>query len=189
MTHLRGKNPRPHPSSIHCSDMRLNSPSHLMANRDPVWRGGCGADSLLSESRAMVDLPHRGGWSLRNHTAGHRSETIKVQLDSLPKLNRTELRERWRDSYGSDPPEKISELLMQQAIAHRLQLKYLGGLNFSTRRTLKRVLEESGATHPNPRSRSKPITIGCMSSEPFGQLGIGIKRGLRPIGVKVQAAV
>jgi hypothetical protein len=123
---------------------------------------GCGADSLLSESRAMVDLPHRGGWSLRNHTAGHRSETIKVQLDSLPKLNRTELREGWRDSYGSDPPEKISELLMQQAIAHRLQLKYLGGLNFSTRRTLKRVLEESGATHPNPRSRSKSITIGTV---------------------------
>jgi hypothetical protein len=80
-----------------------------------------------------------------------------VRLGSLPELNRTELRVRWRDSYGSDPPEKISDLLMQQAIAHRLQVRHFGGLSFSTRRALKRVLEESGPTRLDPRSRSKCI--------------------------------
>ncbi len=83
---------------------------------------------------------------MRNATERHRSKTIELQLAGLPNLNRTKLRELWRDSYGSDPPEKISDLLMRQAIAHRLQVKHLGGLNFSTRRALKRLLEESGAT-------------------------------------------
>ena len=73
---------------------------------------------------------------------------LKGQLDRLSKLDRTQLRERWRNSFGSDPPEKISDLLMQQAIAHRLQIQHFGGLNFSTRRALKRVLEESGASPP-----------------------------------------
>jgi hypothetical protein len=87
---------------------------------------------------------------------------MEVQLGSLPNLNRTELRELWRDSYGSDPPEKISDLLMRQAIAHRLQVKHLGGLNFSTRRALTRLLEESGATRHNSHSGSMRVTHGTV---------------------------
>ena len=102
------------------------------------------------------------GQTLRNPTKGHRSEPIKVQLGSLPKLDRAELRVRWRDSYGSDPPEKISDLLMQQAIAHRLQIRHFGGLSFSTRRALKRALEESAATRLNPPSQSKCIPKGTV---------------------------
>jgi len=68
----------------------------------------------------------------------------------------------WRDSYGSDPPEKISDLLMRQAIAHRLQVKHLGGLNFSTQRALKRVLEEPGAIRFRPNARSKRVANGTV---------------------------
>jgi hypothetical protein len=110
----------------------------------------------------MVGLPRGGGRTLRNPTKRHRSDMLKRQLDRLSKLDRTQLRERWRNSFGSDPPEKISDLLMQQAVAHRLQVRHFGGLSFSTRRALKRVLEESGATHLNPRSRSKSITNGTV---------------------------
>jgi Protein of unknown function (DUF2924) len=99
---------------------------------------------------------------LRNATEHHRSRTIEVQLAVLPNLNRTKLRELWRDSYGSDPPERISDLLMRQAIAHRLQVKHLGGLNFSTRRALKRLLEESGATRLRSRSGSMRVTNGTV---------------------------
>jgi hypothetical protein len=102
------------------------------------------------------------GRTLRSPTKDQRSEPIKIRLGSLPKLNRIELRVRWRDSYGSDPPEKISDLLMQQAIAHRLQLRHFGGLSFSTRRALQRVLEESGATRLDPRSPSNSIPGGTM---------------------------
>jgi hypothetical protein len=110
----------------------------------------------------MLSLPNGGGRTLI-HEIGHpRPKTMKVQLDSLPNLNRTELRELWRDSYGSDPPEKISDLLMRQAIAHRLQVKHLGGLNFSTRRALKRLLEESGAIRLRPDCGIKRVTNGTV---------------------------
>jgi hypothetical protein len=99
---------------------------------------------------------------LRNVTEHHRWKTIEQQLADLANLNRTKLRELWCDSYGSDPPEKISDLLMRQAIAHRLQVKHLGGLNFSTRRALKRLLEESSATGHKPHSRSMRVTDGSV---------------------------
>ena len=110
----------------------------------------------------MVCLPLRGGRTLRNAGEFHRSKTIEVQLAGLPNLNRTKLRELWRDSYGSDPPEKISDLLLRQAIAHRLQVKHLGGLNFSTRRALKQLLEESAAPRLRPDSGSKHVTNGTV---------------------------
>ena len=110
----------------------------------------------------MVCLPLRGGRTLRNATEHHRSKTIEVQLAGLPNLNRSELRELWHDSYGSEPPGKISDQLMRQAIAHRLQVKHLGGLNFSTRRALKGLLEESGAIRFRPHSPSKRVTNGTV---------------------------
>jgi len=99
---------------------------------------------------------------LRNATERQRSATIEEQLSSLSNLNRTKLRELWRDSYGLDPPEKINDLLMRQAIAHRLQVKHFGGLNFSTRRALKRVFEESGASRLKPHPASKRVTNGTV---------------------------
>ena len=110
----------------------------------------------------MVGLPLRGGRTLRNAGEFHRSKTIEVQLAGLPNLNRTKLRELWRDSYGSDPPEKISDLLLRQAIAHRLQVKRFGGLDFSTRRALKQVLEQSGANRLNSSSEGNRVTNGTV---------------------------
>ena len=112
----------------------------------------------------MLGLPWGAKRTLRNVTEHHRSKTIESQLADLANLNRTKLRELWRDSYGSDPPEKISDLLMRQAIAHRLQVKHLGGLNFSTRRALKGLLEESGAIRCSPTPRaSASSTVPCCS--------------------------
>jgi hypothetical protein len=99
---------------------------------------------------------------LRNVTEHHRSKTLETQIADLTNLNRTKLRELWRDSYGSDPPEKISDVLMRQAIAHRLQVNHLGGLNFSTRRALKGLLEESGAIRFRPHPGSKRVINGTV---------------------------
>ena len=88
--------------------------------------------------------------------------TIGEQLKRLPDLKRGELQGLWRELYGSDPPEKISDLLMRHAIAHRLQVKHLGGLNFSTQRALKRLLEESGAIRLRPNARSKRVANGTV---------------------------
>jgi hypothetical protein len=110
----------------------------------------------------MLGLPWGSRRTLRNVSAHHRSKTLEQQLADLANLDRSKLRELWRDSYGSDPPERISDLLMRQAIAHRLQVKHFGGLNFSTRRALKRLLEESGATGHKPHSRSTRVTDGTV---------------------------
>jgi hypothetical protein len=99
---------------------------------------------------------------LRNPSENHRSKTIEIELDSLQNLSRTELLKLWRDSYGSDPPEKISDLLMRQAIAHGLQIKHLGGLNLSSRRVLKGLIEESGAIRFRPYLGSKRVTNGTV---------------------------
>jgi hypothetical protein len=99
---------------------------------------------------------------LRKTPKHNRSMTTAGRLASLPNLSRSELQGLWRDSYGSDPPEKINHLLMRQAIAHRLQVKRLGGLNFSTRRVLMRLIEESGATRLTPRSGSTRVTNGTV---------------------------
>jgi hypothetical protein len=99
---------------------------------------------------------------LRNTNENHWSRTIEVQLDSRPNLSRSELLKLWRDSYGSDPPEKISDLLMRQAIAHRLQVKHLGGLNFSIRRALKRVLEEPNSPYVKSRKIGKGVANGTV---------------------------
>jgi hypothetical protein len=110
----------------------------------------------------MLVVHLRGGQTLSTETAHHRPKTIELQLDSLTNLNRSELQRLWRDSYGSDPPEKIGVLLMRQAIAHRKQMKHLGGLNFSTRRALKRILEEPNSPHAKSRKIGTGVANGTV---------------------------
>jgi DUF2924 family protein len=81
------------------------------------------------------------------------AEDLAAQLADLDRLGRGLLMEHWRELYGSDPPEKISHLLMRQAIAYRLQVRQLGGLNFSTRRALERALDHDGAVGATPKKQ------------------------------------
>jgi hypothetical protein len=106
--------------------------------------------SIEESSNGLSSLEESA--TLKNRTVDHRSKTIEVQLKNLPGLNRSELQRLWRDAYGLEPPEKISPQLMRQAIAHRLQVKQFGGLNFSTRRALMRLLDQprpTGLRQPN----------------------------------------
>jgi|SRR5271168_2320064 len=65
--------------------------------------------------------------------------SLESELTGLVDLKRAQLQDLWRKLYGSEPPEHISRQLLAQAIAHRLQMKVLGGLNFSTRRALEEI--------------------------------------------------
>jgi hypothetical protein len=129
-----------------------------MVNRSPDVTRDMGATRFHRRVEQCWVCLEEVGRTLSNETP----KTMEVQLASLPNLNRAELRELWHDLYGSDPPERISDLLMRQAIAHRIQVKHLGGLNFSTRRALKRLLEESGATPLGPHSGTKHVTNGTV---------------------------
>jgi hypothetical protein len=61
----------------------------------------------------------------------------------------------WRSLYGSDPPEQIHRQLLTQAIAHRLQVKALGGINFSTRRGLKKITKETNSYKAEYQNRKR----------------------------------
>src|SRR5271168_3313000 len=76
-----------------------------------------------------------------------RTNSLKSELAGLPDLSRPQLQERWRRLYGTDPPEQISRQLLTQAVAHGMQLKSLGGINFAVRRALERATQEVGSKH------------------------------------------
>ena len=86
-----------------------------------------------------------GGVSAATTAVG--STSLKSALARLRDLERAQLQQLWRGLYGSDPPEQISRQLLLLGVAHRLQVKALGGLNFSTRRALEKAGNErpSGA--------------------------------------------
>jgi hypothetical protein len=91
-----------------------------------------------------------------------RVEDLEAQLAQLEHLTREQLVERWCELYGSDPPGKVSDLLMRQAVAYRLQVRQLGGLNFSTRRTLERALDEDRPVGATPKCQGKSIAVGAV---------------------------
>jgi hypothetical protein len=83
--------------------------------------------------------------------------SLKRELAGLVDLKRAQLQDLWRKLYGSDPPEQISRQLLTQAIAHRLQMKVLGGLNFSTRRALEVI-----GSKPGTRTEGLGIDTGVV---------------------------
>src|ERR1019366_6639752 len=78
-----------------------------------------------------------GGVSAATTAVG--STSLKSALARLRDLERAQLQQLWRGLYGSDPPEQISRQLLLQGVAHRLQVKALGGL---TRRALEKAGED-----------------------------------------------
>jgi len=82
----------------------------------------------------MTQITHRV--NDRNHTD---------LLASLSGFDRQELLKKWRNLYGTEPPVRISQQLLMQTLAYRLQEQALGGLKPSTRRFLAKVVEEANA--------------------------------------------
>ncbi len=72
------------------------------------------------------------------------SKSLKTELAGLAGIDRRQLQELWRRLYSSDPPEQISRQLLARAVAHRMQVRALGGLSFATRRALERATENGG---------------------------------------------
>jgi hypothetical protein len=75
-------------------------------------------------------------------------EGLARELASLPQLDTSALKDRWRKLYGAEPPHRFSHRLLAYAVAYRMQEKALGSLRPATRRLLTRVAEEvaSGRT-------------------------------------------
>src|SRR5882757_9889711 len=70
-------------------------------------------------------------------------ENLSSELNNLPSLDRTELKEKWRELYGMEAPASISQPILLRAIAYRLQENALGGLKPSIRRLLTKTAEDA----------------------------------------------
>jgi hypothetical protein len=68
---------------------------------------------------------------------------LASELAGLPHLDREALLARWHNLYGTEPPYRVSQQLLVQAIAYRLQEQELGGLKPSIRRFLAKAAEDT----------------------------------------------
>jgi hypothetical protein len=68
-----------------------------------------------------------------------RLEELAQDLRELGTRGDDELKERWRNLYGTEPPGRIHRSLLIQAVAYRAQQNVLGALKPSVRRYLMHV--------------------------------------------------
>ncbi len=66
-------------------------------------------------------------------------ERLAQALNDLTTLSDADLKTRWRDLYGTEPPRRVDRSLLIPAIAYRMQEHALGGLKAPLRRHLMRV--------------------------------------------------
>ena len=71
--------------------------------------------------------------------------SLAEQLARLPRLDRQQLADLWRELYNIEPPHKIGAEFLRMACAYRLQECAHGGLKPSTHRYLLKVVEEMAA--------------------------------------------
>ena len=85
------------------------------------------------------------------------SETAKIsrEIASLFNMEVSELKDRWRSVYGTEPPARSSRKLLVSGIAYRMQERAFGGLKPSVRRLLERA---SGDTDSRRILRTRPVT-------------------------------
>jgi len=68
---------------------------------------------------------------------------VSREIAALFDLSVSELRDRWRSVYGTNPPPRSSRKLLVSAIAYRMQERAFGGLKPSVRRLLERASEDA----------------------------------------------
>lgn len=73
------------------------------------------------------------------------TKSVATDLEALRDLSREELKQSWKDLYGSDCPQRISRVLLIRALAYRMQEQALGGLDRTTRRRLDRATKDLAA--------------------------------------------
>ena len=76
------------------------------------------------------------------------AETIPQRLAFLKSSSIAELKQQWRELYGSEPPHRISRELLTRAVAYRIQEQVYGGIKPSIRRLLIRLAGDARAGRP-----------------------------------------
>jgi hypothetical protein len=75
---------------------------------------------------------------------------VETELDRLPTMPISGLRNRYRELFRAEPPKAFGPDLLRRSIAHLIQEKAYGGLPTSTRRLLDQLVKAALAK-PNGR--------------------------------------
>jgi Protein of unknown function (DUF2924) len=75
---------------------------------------------------------------------------VEAELERLPTTPIADLRKRYRELFGTEPPKAFGPDLLRRSIAHRIQEKAYGGLSGPTRRLLDQLVKAAMAK-PNGR--------------------------------------
>ncbi len=99
---------------------------------------------------------------MHNKTFPRSPKMISLQLARLRSSSIAELKQLWRELYGSEPPHHISRELLTRAVAYRIQEQVYGGLKPSTRRLLLRLANDARSgrpLRPEPAAGAQPGTV------------------------------
>ena len=73
-------------------------------------------------------------------------DDLERDVASLPALDTTALRQRWKALFGTDPSPHFGSSVLVRAISYRIQETALGGLRPATQRLLDRIAEARSET-------------------------------------------
>ena len=96
------------------------------------------------------------------------SERLSAEITTLESLDSTQLRERWKVLYGTEPPPRSSRDFLMRAVAYRLQERVLGGLSAATRRLLEQVAEDSCARRAVRVALRRKLQAGAILLREWG---------------------
>src|ERR1019366_10299800 len=80
---------------------------------------------------------------------------VSREIAALFDLSVSELKDRWRSAYGTEPPSRSSRKLLVSANAYRMQEQAFGGLKPSVRRLLEHASEDACERRT---LRTRPVT-------------------------------
>jgi hypothetical protein len=88
------------------------------------------------------------------------SSDLRAQLAELPELSMAELKQRWRDLLGTDPPEYNRKFLVSR-LSYRLQEAAHGGLSASALAAMDAILDDAGCDKLGRMRRRRNSGTGC----------------------------
>ena len=88
--------------------------------------------------------------------------SVLRQLAALQKMKLSELQEKWRDLYGSEPPNFGRKFMFQQ-LAYRVQELFYGGLKPEVKERLKQAAD-SDSNAKSPQNSTLRLGPGLSAS-------------------------
>ena len=82
------------------------------------------------------------------------------QIRALDRCSAEDLRKRFAETFGNEPPGRIGRDLLIRAIAHRIQEQVEGGLSPALRRRIRTLAAELQRTGRIPTAKGPPVKVG-----------------------------